>query len=236
MTSQVFHAVKPAKGWQFWGALVPFLGIIFVAATVISLTVVLQHAGLVDAKENPIGLMGFVAFLLAPFVALGAVVLGWVRVVERRPLASVGLGGPHRTRAFLCGQLTGIAMIMAIVAGIWIGGGFHVVAFGNAFGSPTALANIVILLVCFAFQSSVEELLFRGWMLSAIAAKFGFVIAVVLSSLVFNFLHFDSRANWIFVTNVFLFAVFACCWTIRTGSVWGVMGWHGNSPPSAPTT
>jgi hypothetical protein len=24
----------------------------------------------------------------------------------------------------------------------------------------------------------------------------------------------------------FLFAVFACCWVIRTGNVWGVMGWH----------
>ena len=46
-------------------------------------------------------------------------------------------------------------------------------------------------------------------------------------STLINLLHFDSRANWIFVTNVFLFAVFACCWVIRTGDVWGVMGWHG---------
>ena len=37
----------------------------------------------------------------------------------------------------------------------------------------------------------------------------------------------DSRANWIFVLNVFLFAVFACCWVIPTGNVWSVMGWHG---------
>jgi len=206
---------------------VPFLGIAFVASTVISLTAVLQYAGLVDAKENPIGLIGFISFLLFPFAALGVVVLGWVCLVERRPLATIGLGGAHRTRTFLSGLLVGVGMVMAIVGGIWIAGGFHMAAFGRAFYSPISLGSIAILLVCFALQSSMEELLFRGWMLSAITAKFGVVLAVVLSSLVFNLLHFDSRANWIFVTNVFLFAVFACCWVIRTGNVWDVMGWHG---------
>ena len=84
---------------------------------------------------------------------------------------------------------------MAIVGGIWIAGGFHMAAFGPAFYLPISLGSIAILLVCFALQSSMEELLFRGWMLSAITAKFGVVFAVVLSSLVFNLLHFDSRAN-----------------------------------------
>jgi uncharacterized protein len=49
----------------------------------------------------------------------------------------------------------------------------------------------------------------------------------VLSSLAFTVMHFDPRGNWLFKANVFLFAVFACCWVIRTGNVWGVMGWHG---------
>jgi membrane protease YdiL (CAAX protease family) len=118
-------------------------------------------------------------------------------------------------------------MVIAIVVGIWMMGGFQFVAFGGAFRSPVFFGSIAILFVGFALQAGMEELLFRGWMLSAIAAKFGLVVAVVLSSLAFNVMHFDSRANWIFVMNVFLFAVFACCWAIRTGKVWGVMGWHG---------
>ena len=97
MSARALSAVEPAKGWQPWGALVLFLGIAFVASTVISLTAVLQYAGLVDAKENPIGLIGFISFLLFPFAALGVVVLGWVCLVERRPLAAIGLGGAHRT-------------------------------------------------------------------------------------------------------------------------------------------
>jgi membrane protease YdiL (CAAX protease family) len=226
MSSQLLPPVEPAKGWQPWGALVPFLGIAFVAATVVSLTAVLQRAGLVDADENPIGLVGFVAFLLLPFGALGIVVLAWVRLVERRPLTAIGLGGAHRARTFLCGLLVGVAMVTGIVAGIWSAGGLRMVDWGRPFRSPVSLASIASLLVCFALQSGVEELFFRGWMLSAIAAKFRVVFAVLLSSLVFTLLHFDPRANWIFVANVFLFAVFACCWVIRSGNVWGVMGWH----------
>ena len=56
MASQLLAPAEQKRGWQPWGALVPFLGIGFVAATVVSLTAVLQRAGLVDVDENPIGL------------------------------------------------------------------------------------------------------------------------------------------------------------------------------------
>jgi membrane protease YdiL (CAAX protease family) len=226
MASRLPYSAEPAQGWQPWGALVPVLGIAFVAATVVSLTAVLQQAGLVDAKEQPIGLVGFASLLLVPFAALGVVVLAWVRIVERRPLAAIGLGGAHRTRTFVCGLLFGVAMAITIVTGIWLAGGFQLVAFGPAFRYPRSLGSIGILLIGFALQASIEELVFRGWMLSAIAAKFRLVFAVVLSSLVFVLLHFDVQANWTYLTNAFLFAVFACCWAIRTGNIWGVMGWH----------
>jgi len=227
MSSPLPRPETPAKGWQPWGALVPFLGIAFVLSTVVSLSVVLQRLGLVDAEENPVGLPGFVAFLLLPFSALALVVLVWVRLVERRPLAAIGLGGAHRARTFFGGLLVGVAMVTAIVAGICLAGGLHIVGLGLPDQSLISLASIATLLVCFAVQSSVEELLFRGWMLSALAAKFRVVWAVLISSLVFTGLHFDPRANWLFFLNVFLFAAFACSWVIRTGNVWGVMGWHG---------
>jgi len=226
MSSVSIYGTDPAKGWRPWGALVPFLGTAFVALTVVSLTAALQHFHLVDADENPIGLAGFAAFLLLPFAALGLVVLAWTRFVERRSLASIGLVREYRGRTFLSGVLIGIVMAGAIVAGGWAAGGFSAGGFAIAFHSPQALGAIAILLACFALQSSVEEILFRGWMLSAIAAKFGVAVAVVVSSAVFTFLHYDPHASWLFAINVFLFAAFACCWAMRTGNIWGVMGWH----------
>ena len=226
MSPRAIFATDLAKGWRPWGIFVPVLGLIFVAMTVASFTALLQHARLVDAAENPIGLQGFAAFLLLPFAALGLAVLAWVRFVERRSLSTLGLVNRGRLQTFLLGHMTGVAMATAIVAAIWIAGSFAARGYAPAFHSPAGLAGIVILLACFAVQSSVEEIIFRGWMLSAIAAKFGVAIAVLVSSAVFTVLHYDPHATWLFVTNVFLFAVFACFWAIRTGNIWGVMGWH----------
>jgi hypothetical protein len=110
MSSRTFYAAYQAKGWRPWGAFVPFIGVAFVAATVISLSIVLHKAHLVDAEENPIGLRGFIAFLSPPFAALGLAVLAWTRFVERRPLTTIGLGGLHRVRTFVFGHLPGVAM------------------------------------------------------------------------------------------------------------------------------
>lgn len=227
MRSLFGHSADAQKGWQPWAFLVPVIGLVFVAGTVVSLTTVLQQMGLVDPEENPVGMNGFMAFLLIPFAALGAVVIAWVRLVERRGLGSIGLGGAHPWRHFFGGLLTGMTMVMMIVTGAYLTGGCRIVESVGPLHFVVALGNIAILLAGFVLQSSVEELLFRGWMLSAVAIKLGPGWGVVLSSLAFSVMHFDPRGTWLFKANVFLFAVFACCWAIRTGNIWGVMGWHG---------
>jgi len=226
MSSKIAYAADPAKGWQPWGILVPFLGIAFVALTVGSLQVLLEHMHLIDAQENPVGLLGFMAFLVGPFAALAAVILVWVHFVERRSFASVGLTPDRPLLTLVRGHLAGDLMMAAIVAGIWIVGGLIAGAYVPAFASLTSLASIALLLLGFVVQSGTEELLFRGWMLSAVAAKFGTIAGVVVSSLVFTLLHFDPHAPVLFSFNVFLFAIFACSWALRTGNIWGVMGWH----------
>ncbi|MGD0144453.1 MAG: type II CAAX endopeptidase family protein [Rhizomicrobium sp.] len=226
MTSRAIYGPEEARGWRPWGILVPFLALAFVAVAIVGLTLALQRARLIDADGTPIGLAGLAAFLLLPFSALALVVTAWTRFVERRPLASIGLVGRKRARTFVFGVLTGIAMTIAIVAGGWLAGAYSAGAIATAFHSTSAIAAIALLLGCFAVQSSAEEILFRGWMLSAIAAKFGTVAAISISSLAFMLLHFEPHADWLFAANVFLFAVFASCWSIGTGNIWGVMGWH----------
>ncbi|HLJ88857.1 MAG TPA: type II CAAX endopeptidase family protein [Candidatus Angelobacter sp.] len=226
MTSQLIFAKEPAKGWRPWGILVPLIGFALLIVSVGLLTVVLQRAHLVDAKENPVGLEGFAAFLLAPFAALSILTIAWVRLIERRTLSTVGLSADRGARRFSGGMLIGIAMMSAIVAADWASGGFAAGGVARAFGSPRALAGIAVLLVSFAVQSSTEELLFRGWMMSALAYKFGVVPAVLVSSLTFTLLHFEPASSRLFMPNLFLFGVFACCWSLRTGNIWGVMGWH----------
>jgi membrane protease YdiL (CAAX protease family) len=124
------------------------------------------------------------------------------------------------------GHAVGLLTISAIAAAIWACDGYEVGAWAKALSSGEAMAGIGILLVCFAVQSSVEEFVFRGWLLSAIARRLNVASAVVLTSVVFSLLHYGPGQFWLVTLNTFLFSVFACAWALNVGSIWGVMGWH----------
>jgi len=108
-----------------WGALAPFLCIVLVALPDVAATLLLRPFHLEDDKGNPVGVVGFCLFLLVTFTLMGLVFFCWVRLVERRPLATIGLAGSHRIRTFLGGLAIGIASICAVVAAIWMAGGFE---------------------------------------------------------------------------------------------------------------
>lgn len=177
-------------------------------------------------EGNPLDATALLAFLLVPFSLLLLVLLAWVRFVERRPLSSIGIVGEHRLRQFLRGHAFGLAGIASVVLAIWIAGGLEFTSAAPAFARPASLVPIVLLAFAFALQSSVEELLFRGWLMSVLAKKFNVIVAVVVSSAFFTLLHFSPRTHWMDAVGTFLFALFACAWVLRTRSVLGIMGWH----------
>jgi len=220
------YSDEPARGWLPWAALAPFLTIVFVLIPVLATEAPMEAMGLVDARGYPIGTRGLIAFLLPPFALTGLLVLGWVRFVERRPLTTIGLTRPGAARSFPLGLAIGAATIFAVVAASWIAGALDAAGYAPAFASPAALGNIAFLLLAFAVQSSVEEILFRGWLFSLVSRKFNVMTGVALTSIVFAFLHFGPGQPWLVTLNVILFSVFACCWALKSGNIWGVMGWH----------
>jgi uncharacterized protein len=226
MKPTAIYSSEPAKGWLPWGALAPFLCILIVALPMLGVSSVEEHFQLVDAKGDPLGFPGLCSMLFVEFSATGLLLLAWVRFVERRSLATLGLVEGRRARTFLGGLAIGFATSSAVVAAIWLAGGYRAAGFAKAFAAPDALLKIGILLVCFAVQSSVEEILFRGWLLSALARKLNIGLGVALTSLVFMFLHYGPGQHWSLMVGTFLFSLFACAWALKTGDVWGVMGWH----------
>jgi uncharacterized protein len=223
---RTIYSSEPAVGWLPWGVSAPLLGMLFVIGPFLSVSVLLERAGLLDGKGDPIGLAGLYALLLVPFGLIGVVVLAWVRWIERRPLATIGLATTGAAARFGRGHLLGAATISLVVAAIWLAGGYQAGAWAKALASPVALAGIAWLLVCFAVQSSAEEILFRGWLLSLLTRKFNIVAAVTVSSLVFCALHWGPGQHWLATVNVFLFGVFACSLVLHTGHLWSAMGWH----------
>lgn len=226
MKSRALFSPEPAKGWLPWGALSPFLLIFFVAAPVLLTDAPMQQWGFVTERGDPIGQNGLYAFLLIPFAMTGALVLAWVLFIERRPLRTIGLTPNVGAASFLWGLAIGAATIAAIVAAIWMLGGYRADGFARASSAPRDLMSIGILFVCFVVQASVEEIIFRGWLMSVLARKFNVAIGVTLTCAVFTLLHYGPHQQLLVMAGTFLFSAFACFWALKAGNIWGVMGWH----------
>lgn len=224
MTPILFSDEAP-RGWIPPSLAAPVLCIVMVALGSVPFDLALEHFGLTDALGNPRGPLGL-CLLLVSFLGFGLLVAGWVRLVERRSLASAGLTGPHRVRRFLWGLAAGVAMMGAIVAAIALSGGYRVGAWAPALASPAALGWIALLLGCFALQASIEEFVFRGWLFSAILRRWNAPAAFVLTSATFTALHFSPRTPLLMLAMTFVFSLFACAWVCRSQALWGVMGWH----------
>jgi uncharacterized protein len=223
--TQIIFSDETAKGWIPPSIAAPFFCILLVAISMTPGDLGLTYLGLTDAKGSPLGPLGF-CLMLASFIAMGLAVLGWVRWIEKRSLASVGLCGEQRLKKFLTGLAVGIAMMGAIVTAIALSGGYRVADLAPAFASPAALGWIALLLACFALQSSVEEFVFRGWLFSTIMRRWNTTAAFILMSAAFTFLHFSPRTPLLMIAMTFVFSIFACAWARRSNSLWGVMGWH----------
>lgn len=224
MTQMIFSE-EPARGWIPPAIAAPFICIFLVAISLLPSDFGLEAAGLTDAKGSPQGPLGF-CLMLASFIAMGLAVVAWVRWVERRSLASVGLGGERRLRTFLTGLALGIAMMGAVVTAIALCGGYRVEDLFPASASPAALGWIALLLAGFTVQASVEEFAFRGWLFSTIMRRWNALAAYILTSAAFTFLHFSPGKPLLPLAMTFVFSVFACAWVRRSNTIWGVMGWH----------
>lgn len=226
MTPVVLYSPDPARGWLPWAWLTPILMILFNAVPVIALDGWMQSQHWSTPSGDPIGLAGLYALLWIGFAPTLVAVLAWERFVEGRSLASIGLTGPAPVKTFLRGLAVGFGTIALVVVAIWMAGGMQAAGLGQAWRSPVSLLHIGLLLVSFMFQASVEEVIFRGWMLSVVARKTNVTVAVLLVSLVFCLLHFSPHQPPLVMLSTFLFSLFACAWALRTGNIWGVMGWH----------
>ena len=224
MTQTIFSDETP-KGWIPPSIAAPFICIFLFAISMTPGDLGLEHLGLTDAQGSPSGPLGF-CLLLASFIAIGLAVFGWVRWVEKRSLASVGLRGEQRLKKFLIGLAVGIAMMGAIVTAIALSGGYRVADLVPAFASPAALGWIALLLAGFTVQASIEEFVFRGWLFSTVMRRWNITAAFILSSAAFTFLHFSPRTSLLMLAMTFIYSIFACAWVRRSNSIWGVMGMH----------
>ncbi|MEQ8434908.1 MAG: CPBP family intramembrane glutamic endopeptidase [Oceanicaulis sp.] len=175
--------------------------------------------------------------VLVQFLVWGGLTVLWVKVFERRPLATIGLV-PGAAPRYLLGLVLGVVLVIAIGAAALAlgarGEAIDAVGAGAVPGIPPAGAVLAVLLGCSVFlvQGAAEEIVFRGWLMSALAARWGVAAAVIVSSAVFMVFHAH-----VFVSG-FVFGLVALLGLGLTGlafallcvltrSVWEAVAAHG---------
>lgn len=221
------YAPRLARHRRTWSVAAVVLAAVFLVGGPLIAVLIARLTRLNSEMGWPSELYQLVVF----FGLTAALLIAWVVLFERRPVATIGLNGDGVKR-FLRGYAIGLGFLLAVIGIIWLAGGYRIEG-GGAFASaavPAALLPIGALLLGFIVQGSTEELLFRGWLMQLIASRHGLVIALIVNAVLFGLAHAGNteptKELALGVVNIVLFGTFIGLYAAREGSLWGVCGWH----------
>lgn len=128
--------------------------------------------------------------------------------------------GDTTAREAIWGTTIAIGSLGVIaVGGMAIGGTFDV--------APTSARPLTVLIGTIIVAAVGEEILFRGTIFQAIEERFGGVVAVMTTSLLFALAHvMNPGASVISLVNVFLAGVLLGTMLIRSASLWSSIFFH----------
>lgn len=194
------------------------------------------QAGL--ANLPPAGVLFVLLFI--QFAAWGGLTLLWMAGFERRGLATIGLGGKRAGARFFGGVLLAGAIILLLGLAVSIISVFWPVEATREFAEadwgrladPGLWLLFLAIAVFFLFQGGVEELVFRGWLMSTLAARWGVAASVIVSSLVFALFHAHVFLSGLVngataLLGIAMTGLFLALLAVRQGTIWGVVGLHG---------
>lgn len=144
----------------------------------------------------------------------------YCRVLEKRPLSSLGFRRGHILREYLAGLAVGGGMFAAAVGLACLTGSVKIVASGNM-----AIGMIVAFFVGYLLQGMSEEVLCRGYFMVSMARRNKMAWAVLISSIAFSALHlFNPGAFTNFglpLVNIALFGLLEALYFLKRGDIWG---------------
>lgn len=176
-----------------------------------------------DSNQTELLFGGTFGFFV-PFGLVTLLVLSWVRFIEKRPLATLGLMRAGALFSYARGFLLGLIFMGVVVGVMALGGGVSVQTDSTQPSGYAALGSVLIMLAAFIVQAGAEEVHVRGWFMQVLGARYRPWIVVLVTSVVFSAMHWAP--NPVAVVNLFLFGLFLALYCLRTGDIWGICGWH----------
>ncbi len=151
------------------------------------------------------------------------VVIFYCKVLERRPLRTMGFTKRKCLRDYLLGILIGAGMLSVALLIAWAGGTMEFTGYGEkwsvAFGIGIVLAWMQ--------QGLSEEVICRSLLMPSFGAVSSPWGAVLVNALAFAMLHLgNANVTVLALCNLLLYGIFASLIFLRTDSVWMAAAMH----------
>ena len=151
-----------------------------------------------------------------------AVSILYCRLLEKRPLRTMGFTRKNAVSEYLLGMLIGTVMISCAI-GICAAAGVidHVKL------SLNVSWIIILYFIAFIIQGMSEEVLLRGYFMVSMSRQRGVYLPILISSAIFALMHvFNPGITFFALFNIFLFGIFMAVYVVKRGSIWGAAAIH----------
>ena len=214
---------------ELWRTLLGTLAILVVSLVLTAAWYLMQGVlapgidpALINPSKSPSGMVWTLSMFLCPLLAVALV----ARLLHRRGLGS--LIGP-RSLAFRQGMKVLMVQVAVVVLAILLPapGGAEPV---RNLATGVWLSWLPLAMAMLAVQIGSEELIFRGYLQSQLAARLRSpLLWIGIPSVLFALLHLDPTAGgnmWLVVGVTFLFAIAAGDITARAGTLGPALAMH----------
>lgn len=219
--------------WAFWLvanlATAPFLFFIMAPALLAGDTLGGQGMGLI-----------ILVTLYVMFSVFAGAALLWLKLYERRDLASAGIIWRGALGRYGRGLFWGgmFALVLVLVAGLTLGlvpeGAVNAGPFSwEPLMRPQTILVLAVLILGLLLQSAAEEVICRGWVMSSVSLRHGRMAGLVASALFFGSLHVhflfagNVLAGLVAIIAVTLMGAMLGLYALGERSIIGAAGMHG---------
>jgi len=166
-------------------------------------------------------------FLVLAFSPIFLFLWGWLALVEKRGLRSIGLEWTQALEKYGRGALIGLMMFVAAIGLAALPGYIVVDRVSVQTQGVMALGGVLLVMFGWVVQGAAEEAIARGWVLPTIGGRYHPLAGILISSVIFTAFHsFNPNLSPIAILNLFLFGLFTALYALTEGGLWGVFSLH----------
>lgn len=144
-------------------------------------------------------------------------------LIQKRKIGTLGFTKKGLAKEYLIGAAGGFAVFAIAVLLSVVTGSLRFEGVSDTF----SLGIFVLFLLGYMIQGMAEEVLCRGYFMISFARRYPMVAAVLVNALIFAALHLGNPGiTPLAFLNLTLFGIFASCYFIRRGNIWGIGAFH----------